>query len=81
MQSALFRHDKKKILDKIPFDYVDSSSWVQEAIFGKITGVGKVSREMSKTNRDLVIVENYKRYMQIQDKYEQKWRKEKKQTK
>lgn len=35
---------RKKILDKVPFDYVDSSSWVQSSVFGRIDNAGKVSK-------------------------------------
>lgn len=65
---------RKKILDKVPFDYCDSSSWVQQSVYGRINGYGKVSREMSMTNREQVMIENYKQFMQMQEKYEQKWR-------
>lgn len=26
---------RKKVLDKVPFDYVDSSSWLQQVVYGK----------------------------------------------
>ena len=67
---------RKKILDKVPFDYVDSSSWKQEAIFGRVTGRNqKVTREYSKTKYGFVEAENYKYWTALQDKYYQKWRK------
>lgn len=65
---------RKKVLDRVPFDYCDSSSWVQQSVYGRINGYGKVSREMSRTNREQVMIENYKQFMQMQEKYEQKWR-------
>ena len=66
---------RTKILDKVPFDYVDSSSWTQNAIFGRIGKKGKVSKEFSKTDRGVVFIENYKIGMEMQRKYYDKWRK------
>lgn len=65
---------RKKVLDKVPFDYVDSSSWVQASIFGRI-GNGKVTKEFSKNNRERVFLENYKEAKKMQDYYYDKWRK------
>ena len=66
---------RKKVLDKVPFDYVDSSSWVQSSVFGRIDGKGKVTREFSATKREVVFMENYKNGMEMQKKYYDKWRK------
>ena len=66
---------RKKILDKVPFDYVDSSSWLQNAVYGVFINGGKVTREYSKTNRDKVIVENYKQGLKMQNFYYNKWQK------
>lgn len=49
---------RKKKLDKIPFDYVDSSSWKQKAIYGN-AGKMKVSREFSKSRRSEILSEYY----------------------
>ena len=65
---------RKAILDKVPFDYTDSSSWVQDAIFGKI-GKRKVSKEYSSTHGDMVIFESYKYNLMKQQYYYKKWRK------
>ena len=65
---------RKKILDKVPFDYVDSSSWSQHAIYGNV-GDRKVSRQFSKTNRDDVFVAGYLEGMKMQEHYHNKWRK------
>lgn len=64
---------RQKILDKVPFDYVDSSSWKQESIYGKI-GKRKVSKEYSKKHRHIVMAESFKIGMQMQEKYYQKWK-------
>lgn len=65
---------RRKILDQIPFDYVDSSSWRQDAIYGKIGKRGKVTKEFSKTNRDIVHSQNYVEGQKMQEHYYKKWR-------
>lgn len=65
---------RKKILDKVPFDYVDSSSWVQSSVFGRIDNYGKVSKEFSKTKREVVFIKNYQEGYKMQQHYYEKWR-------
>jgi len=65
---------RKKVLDKVPFDYVDSSSWVQQSIFGRIGNKGKVTKEFSKNHRLTVVLHNYLDAMKMQEHYYQKWR-------
>lgn len=65
---------RKKILDVVPFDYVDSSSWKQSGIYGRIDGKGKVTREFSKVKREVVFKENYLVGMDMQNHYYKKWR-------
>lgn len=66
---------RKKILDKVPFDYTDSSSWVQSSIFGRIgNNRKKVTREFSKDNRYIVFKENYIKGMEMQNYYYKKWK-------
>lgn len=64
---------RKAILDKVPFDYVDSSSWAQQAIYGRI-GKRKVAKSFSKTNRDDVFIASYLDAMNMQRHYYEKWR-------
>lgn len=64
---------RKDILDKVPFDYTDSSSWAQQAIYGKV-GKRKVSKEFSKTNREEVFKASYLDAMKMQLHYYNKWR-------
>lgn len=64
---------RKKILEKVPFDYVDSSSWVQHSVFGTVNGK-KVKREFSTTNNKVVFMRNYLEYQKMQDYYYRKWR-------
>lgn len=66
---------RKKVLDKVPFDYVDSSSWKQAGIYGRIDGKGKVTKKFSKEKREIVFMENYKIGMKMQEYYYRKWKK------
>lgn len=66
---------RRKILDQVPFDYVDSSSWVQNSVYGRIGDKGKVTKEFSKKTREIVFFENYKEAMKLQEYYQKKWRK------
>ena len=65
---------RKKVLDRVPFDYVDSSSWKQDAIYGRIDK-RKVSRSFSKTNIKDIMFECYKSYIKMQEHYYKKWQK------
>lgn len=65
---------RKAILNKVPFDFVDSSSWKQQAIFGKV-GKKQVSKEFSKQKRRDVIFASYLEAIKMQDYYERKWKK------
>lgn len=65
---------RKKVLDKVPFDFVDSSSWKQRAIYGKIENK-KVTKEFSEVKREVVFLENYKVGVKMQDYYYKKWKK------
>lgn len=65
---------RKKILDVVPFDYTDSSSWKQSGIYGRIDNKGKVTREFSKVKREVVFKHNYLQGMEMQKHYYQKWR-------
>lgn len=66
---------RTKVLDKVPFDFVDSSSWAQHSIFGKINKKS-VSKKQSKTDMKKIFLENYKLGMKMQEHYYKKWRKE-----
>lgn len=66
---------RAKILDKVPFDYVDSSSWAQFGVYGQIKGKGKVSRDFSRTKREVIWKENYLYAQGMQEHYHEKWRK------
>lgn len=63
---------RTRILDKVPFDSVDSSSWKQSAIYGRV-GDKKVKKEYSKTNRTDVMVSALHEAMKMQKHYRKKW--------
>lgn len=65
---------RKKVLNKVPFDYADSSSWKQQSIYGMLYGK-KVAKEYSKKNRWKVMLQNYKEGMKMQKYYYEKWKK------
>jgi hypothetical protein len=65
---------RKKVLDKVPFDYADSSSWKQQAIYGRV-GDRKVSKEFSRQKRWAVMAASLRNAMEMQEHYHQKWRK------
>ena len=69
---------RKAILDTVPFDYTDSSSWSAQSRFGHMQSYGgrKVSKDFSKNHRGVVFVENYKHGMQMQEHYHKLWQKE-----
>lgn len=66
---------RRKILDTVPFDYVDSSSWVQQSIYGRVGNKGKVTKDFSKKHRLTVVLLNYLEAMEMQKHYYNKWRK------
>jgi hypothetical protein len=64
---------RRKILDTVPFDFVDSSSWKQQAIYGRV-GKHKVTKEYSKKNRKNVMLHCYLDGMKMQEHYYKKWK-------
>lgn len=65
---------RKKILDKVPFDFVDSSSWRQQGIFGRCKGK-QISKDFSKKNYSKVFLATYLEGMEQQRHYQNYWRK------
>lgn len=64
---------RRKVLDKVPFDYVDSSSWKQGALYGRARGM-KITKEFSKKNRSEVMLQAYLEGVDMQKEYLEKWR-------
>ena len=69
---------RKNVLDTVPFDYTDSSSWSAQSRYGHMQTYNgkKVSKEFSKDHMGLVFVENYRHGMTMQEHYHNLWRKE-----
>lgn len=65
---------RENVMDKVPFDYVDSSSWKMNAIFGKYKGK-KVPKSMKLNKGNLIesYAGNYEQGMKMQGKYFMKW--------
>lgn len=67
---------RKQVLDKIPFDYVDSSSWTQGVLYGRI-GNRKIKNEPTVEGRRIMRQKQweyaYKEQMKMQEHYEKKW--------
>lgn len=66
---------RKSILNKVPFDYVDSSSWLQNTIYGRTLSGNKLPKMKGKEDRKNQYAHNYMEAMKMQEKYYQKWRK------
>ena len=65
---------RKKILDVVPFDYTDSSTWIQKAIRGDISN-HKVTKDFTRTQRETVFIANYKLGIEMQEHYHRMWKK------
>ena len=67
---------RTKILDKVPFDYCDSSSWHQSTIYGHPIGLGKMKYAKPKSFEERMNQEffSYLQGMKMQKKYYKKWR-------
>lgn len=67
---------RKKILDKIPFDYTDSSSWLQFTLYGRIYGLSqdqRATRDYSKKYRGEIYVASYLGGIKLQKHYQKYW--------
>ena len=65
---------RKSRLNKVPFDYTDSSSWSMQGAFGKVRDK-KVSRDMTRgIGMAKSSYENYLEGMEMQEYYYKKWR-------
>lgn len=65
---------RKTILDKVPFDYTDSSSWLQYVIYGRTLHGDKLPKQVGYKKKDQYIL-NYELAMDMQEHYYQKWKK------
>ena len=67
---------RKKILNKVPFDYVDSSSWLQSVVYGRALDNRRLPKPKNKEDRKYQLQYNYIKGMEMQKHYYDKWRKE-----
>lgn len=67
---------RKPVLDKVPFDYVDSSSWTQGVLYGRI-GNRKIKNAPTVEERRIMRQRQweyaYRESMKMQEHYEAKW--------
>ena len=63
---------RRKVLDKVPFDYADSSTWVQSVLFGSIGGK-KITRDYSSKHRGEAMIHSYCNAIEMQRRYYKKW--------
>ena len=67
---------RKKVLDKVPFDYVDSSTWLQQVNYGNVFfGKGKFAKAKGTEKKEQYKF-NYLQGMKMQEYYHKKWQKE-----
>jgi len=68
---------RTKILEKVPFDYVDSSSWRQNAVYGNVFKGKKLKRErdLPKDKVNEIYKFAYLKGVEMQEHFEKKWRK------
>lgn len=66
---------RKDILKKVPFDYVDSSSWLQSVVYGRSLDGRKLPRMKDKEDRKKQYMHNYILAMNFQKEFYDKWRK------
>lgn len=69
---------RKDVLNHVPFDYTDSSSWLQMSVYGQVWNptkgaYDKPTRESSRVNRKETYLLNYKKGMEDQEYYYRKW--------
>jgi hypothetical protein len=66
---------RSKVLDKVPFDFTDSASWLNWSIYGTIFNNGKkVSKQYSKEHQLESMAFAFKTAIEMQEHYYNKWR-------
>lgn len=66
---------RTKVLSKVPFDYTDSSSWLQRTLYGQFSRTQKVrlKKEFMSAHRGEVFVQSYLEDMKIVKHYQEFW--------
>lgn len=67
---------RKRILDKVPFDYTDSSTWLAQANYGNMfyPSVTSVYAKVKGEEKKKQILNNYRQGMKMQEHYYNKWK-------
>lgn len=65
---------RKSVIDRIPFDFVDSSSWKTGMMYGKMEGISKKVPHPKNGSMRLYYPQSYIQWMDVQRKYFEKWR-------
>lgn len=66
---------RKKVLDKVPFDFTDSSTWLAQTNYGNVFfGKGKFPKAKGQEKEKQYLL-NYKQGMKMQEYYYNKWKK------
>lgn len=63
---------RKEILDRVPFDFTDSTSWAHNVLYGKIRN-RKVTVQYSSEERGKAYVQSYIEAKERQEYYYKKW--------
>jgi len=66
---------RKKVLDKVPFDFTDSASWKMKVVYGKDLNERKLPK-VKGLDKEYQCLHNYILAMDMQKHYHKKWRKE-----
>lgn len=64
---------RRKILDSVPFDYTDSSTWLQQPNFGRSMAGNRLPVAKGDAKQEQFKL-SYMQAMEMQDYYYQKWR-------
>ena len=68
------------VLDKVPFDYTDSSTWLKQTNFGNIywsrMPTKKLPKSKNSVEKQQQLLLNYKQGIAMQEYYYKKWRRE-----
>jgi len=66
---------RKKVLDKVPFDFVDSSSWIASTNYGKVFSINKRLPKAKGEKKQEQYRLSYLQGIEMQEYYYNKWRK------
>lgn len=67
---------RRKTMDKVPFDFTDSSTWLQQVVYGSTYTDGGKYAKAKGDRKAAQYVKNYLQGRKMQEKYYLKWKKE-----